>query len=460
MTGESKNIDKLFRNGLKELRENPPAYAWKKLDHALDVVGSAKRMMFYRLLAASVLILMAFGAGYFYASYMNNPSEVVSQEAIKEPEPAENLQIIPEQPFIVTEELAGAKPDPVKLNITGKSILVHPGELAYKKESDAETILPTHSGDDAMSNDHSPSSGSVITMASLDVIEIDLIHPASKKIKFPSSGAKNIYSENLGLYPDYSYEKPVSSLNKWSVGAQFAPTYSYREISQNYSASLAADQDAVENLNNVENALLSYAGGMDVGFNFSEKWSVQSGVYFSRIGQVNSDALEFKKNSDDLLLYAINTSTGRINVAFERVPEEVKKISPSKDSIGMGAINEVKIIQNFDLFEIPLVVRYKFLNRKFSMNLSGGLSPAYLLDNNTYLEMEDQKYDVGDAGNLNTMIVNTSLGMGFEYLITKKLSVNFEPTFKYSLNPINNSSSIDYHPYYFSWFTGVRLKIQ
>ena len=159
------------------------------------------------------------------------------------------------------------------------------------------------------------------------------------------------------------------------------------------------------------------------------------------------------------MLFAINTSTGNINVVFEKVPENVRKITSPKDTIDIGGIDNLKVVQNFDLFEIPFLVKYKLLNRKFSINLSGGLSPAYLLNNSTYIEMEDRKYDVGDARNLNSMIVNTSLGLGLEYLSTDQLSVNFEPTFKYSLNPINNNSNFSYHPYYFSWFTGIRLKI-
>ena len=171
---------------------------------------------------------------------------------------------------------------------------------------------------------------------------------------------------------------------------------------------------------------------------------------------MNNDALNFKQENNQYLLYSINTSTGNINIAFEKVPNDVRKINPPKDTLESADIGNVKIIQNFDLFEIPVMVKYKVLNKRFGINLSGGLSPAYLVKNNTYLEVESNKYDIGSSENLNPMIINTTFALGFDYGITKKLSINFEPTFKYSLNPINKNSEFDYHPYYFSWYTGIK----
>jgi len=88
----------------------------------------------------------------------------------------------------------------------------------------------------------------------------------------------------------------------------------------------------------------------------------------------------------------------------------------------------------------------------------GGISPAFVTKNNAYLEVDAQKYDVENPENINSVYFNSTLSLGLEYSFLKKLSVNFEPTFKYALSPINNGGKFDYHPYSISWFTGIKYK--
>ncbi len=262
---------------------------------------------------------------------------------------------------------------------------------------------------------------------------------------------------NEGYYDDIPNTAKES---KWSLGAHFAPVLSYRDITFSYDDQTSSNVLETESeLNSAEQSLLSYAGGIDVYYDWSKRWSFHTGMIFSRIGQENNDALAFKQEDDQYLLFAINTSTGNINIAFEKIPEDIKKIEPPKDTLEFVNPNNVKIVQNFDLFEVPVMVKYKILNKKFGINLSGGFSPAYLVNNNTYLEIDDDKYDIGSSDNLNSVIINASFGLGINYALFKKLSLSLEPNFKYSLSPINKDSQFDYHPYYFSVFTGIVYKL-
>ena len=211
-------------------------------------------------------------------------------------------------------------------------------------------------------------------------------------------------------------------------------------------------------MNDAEESLLTYAKGLMLIIFLDDRWGIESGMVYSKIGQVNNNALNFKQDNNQYLLFAIHTSTGNINVAFEKVPGNIKKIYPPKDTIEAVDLNNVKIIQNFELFEIPVMIKYKILNKKLEINISGGLSPAYLLSNNIVLQVDNDKYDIGNSSNLNSIIVNSSVSLGINYQLSKKLTLNLEPNFKYSLSPINKSSQFDYHPYYFSWFTGLSYR--
>ena len=57
MNQDKRNIDKLFRDGLKGVREKPPVHAWDRLNHDLDLIGYKKPIVYFRWVAAVALIL-------------------------------------------------------------------------------------------------------------------------------------------------------------------------------------------------------------------------------------------------------------------------------------------------------------------------------------------------------------------------------------------------------------------
>jgi len=85
MTLDKRNIDVLFEEGLKGLREKPPVSAWDRLNSDLNNNNSKKALIYFRWIAASILILLAFGSGYFYAQYKNvNSDEIVKSNIIQD----------------------------------------------------------------------------------------------------------------------------------------------------------------------------------------------------------------------------------------------------------------------------------------------------------------------------------------------------------------------------------------
>ena len=156
------------------------------------------------------------------------------------------------------------------------------------------------------------------------------------------------------------------------------------------------------------------------------------------------------------MLFKVTTSTGEIDIAFDKIPEDIKSFSDTKDTTELKISKDIRVEQTFDLFEVPFLIGYKLGNRKFTLNIAGGFSPAYVVNNSSILIADEQKHDIGSSANINSMIVNSSFSLGIQYSFSKKLALNFEPTFKYSLNPINKDNRFNYHPYSLTWFTGVR----
>lgn len=465
MNRDKRNIDLLFEEKLRQFKETPPASSWQRLEQDLNRGRSARRLFYVRLAAASILLLLAFGAGYFYATYQSEPKQELSSDLISPEKETGDQAINP-----ATEELNIALP---KEDVQTASNRTHAEKQNLIKPADGKVLQNTGSAESErliVKNETTPQEviidkqeiAEVIVAEDQTIADEQETNPIALNKEEVSADEKKTEYVPLMLDPDakeYGMESTHKKDAKWSVGAQVAPVYSYRDISINYANQSGNNaKDVEDQLNEQEEALITYAGGVDINYNLGKKWSLLSGMYYSKIGQVNNNALNFEPSEGKYLLYAIRTSTGSIDFAFENVPDDVRKINPPKDTLSGIDLNNVKIIQNFDLFEVPFMIRYKILDKRFGINISGGLSPAYVLKNSTILEVDNDKYNIGSSSNLNNMIFNTSIALGLNYGISKKLSISLEPNFKYSLSPINNNSQFDYHPYYLSWFTGISYK--
>jgi hypothetical protein len=116
------------------------------------------------------------------------------------------------------------------------------------------------------------------------------------------------------------------------------------------------------------------------------------------------------------------------------------------------------LFQNFGYLEMPVVLRYKILDRGIDFNLIGGMSYNLLVNNSVHAMIGGSKYDIGKTAGLNTFLVSSSLGMGMEYTISDKVSLNLEPTFRYYLNPFSSISGISANPYSFGIFSGLSYR--
>ncbi|MCB0806920.1 MAG: PorT family protein [Bacteroidales bacterium] len=472
MKNDSKYIDELFRKGFASYSQQAPVNAWQRLSDDLGKSGKKQAFVWLRLAAASIVILMAFAAGYFYAVNYSDESPLAEANT---PLIHNNLNIVQDE----RESVIDGKGEKIPFVSTDKDLVAEQSASTINKGMNNELaeeklpaeILQSDLAMEATIQKWQKNIKSELTRLKSTYFDVQLIDPGITGPGFISQ--TNLFSE-LSVVPqpdftgheeslfleDYTYEDMVPSNSqrlKWTIGAQIAPTVSFRDISLNYGDNPTQQMKNEQHLNQSEEALNAYSGGLQVNLAVSDKWGLQSGMYFSRIGQVNNDALDFSQDqSKGNIAYSINTSAGAVDFDFNAIAAGPDNTDKPLDSLATSGLAMVKVTQNFDLFEIPFLVNYKIINRKFSLNVAGGLSPAYLVDNNTRIELNSETYDVGRADNLNDFIFNSTIGVGIGYEFIRKLTLSVEPTFKYSLSPINKNSEFDYHPYYMSWFTGLK----
>jgi len=262
--------------------------------------------------------------------------------------------------------------------------------------------------------------------------------------------------------PDLS---SVKNTKRWSIGALASPTVNSRVITNknNLSEMLAAS----------ENSVPSYSGGVAVSYKLNRRLTVQAGLYYSSIGQElegistfsGFEQYDYTKGASN---FDVLTTSGLVKANNS----DVFLIAPGKgDRIMTAYTNDVfdplkanlKVINNslyqrFSFLELPVVLRYKFIDKAVDFNLVGGLSYNMLMDNSVYTFNEGEKYFVGETDGLNPVSVSSSLGMGMEYSFSEKLSFNIEPTLRYYLNPFSNMSGSESHPYSFGLFSGLSYK--
>ena len=222
--------------------------------------------------------------------------------------------------------------------------------------------------------------------------------------------------------------------------------------SPTYYSNFNSGNDALsKQLMSSEQPLVSYSGGVAFSYKISKRFSIQSGLYYSSFGQkidginsysgfqqyqVTKGGPNFEvltangtvyTNNPDVFLSANGTNrvlTAYTNDVFDPKKASLQPVSNSLD-------------QNFSYLELPVILKYKIVDKTIGINLIGGLSYNLLVNNSVYTTVDGTKYSIGKTEGLNPLTLSSSLGMGMEYNFSGKLSLNLEPTFRYYLNPLS-----------------------
>jgi hypothetical protein len=327
----------------------------------------------------------------------------------------------------------------------------------------------------ASSNEYEQVIEPVIKEKDLGKVEMSISKIEMKSLDFTTLSKRRElnydYRQILPLFKNDLALNTVEKASPWTVGMLAAPLISYRNI-MSVNSDLAMDADIntnyASNYSN-EKPLVSYSAGVNVNYKVAKRWKIQTGIYISELGQVSQDVAinETPSSIYNAGSYDINTSTG--NVQVQGSPNDlIAKIAPEMDNDDIlftppatangewvGSEYQINFIQTYQYYELPLVVNYTFIDRKLSMNVSGGVSANILYGNNAYAETDGNKYELdAEMQDLKEMNYSGVFGIGMEYPIFAKLKFNLQPTMRYSLNPINTSGSV--YPYSFGLYTGLK----
>ncbi len=437
MDDREANIDLLFRQGLKDYEVLPPAEAWDKISPAIR-----KQQRPYIILRAAAMIAVLAALSFLTFTWNNEISDSVMSTAI------------PQNTIIVNPGVVAS--DATLLADAG-NVKVQPPNREIPAVSSGIAIAGTEENTAEVNISNTPQVRGLYQPESV-LDRSDLIVPVKYARK----------SLSIDFYPaPYKPELPVVEKKaKWTIAALVSPTY--------LSSFNSGDNEAVSQLNSIEQPVISYTGGFALAYKVSKRFSLQSGLYYASYGNELSGITSFGgfQNYDQVKgnnNFEVHTSNGTVytsnadvylidNLSDNRVASYFDKGSFDPTKASLEYLNN-SLRQNLGYLEVPIILRYKIVDRTIDFNVIGGLSSNLLVNNSVYASVDGGKYEVGKTEGLNAILFSSSLGMGMEYSISNNLSLNLEPTFRYYLNPFNSVAGMNnMHAYTFGIFSGLSYK--
>ena len=238
--------------------------------------------------------------------------------------------------------------------------------------------------------------------------------------------------------------------SKWKVKPQVAPVF-YSSMSQGSPI----DGQFASNSKSYENDL-SY--GLGVNYAVNKRLSIRSGV----------NTLNLNYSTQGVEFYAsLNGATNNINARNSNATIVVQNqnskpggntasspIALFADQLPQETFNG-SMVQSTGYVEVPVELSYALLDKKFGIDIIGGVSTLFLNDNNvSVISNQGLTTSVGEAQNLNNVHFSTNVGIGFKYKFFKAFEANFEPMFKYQVNTYSRDNG-NFKPYFIGLYSGI-----
>ena len=238
-------------------------------------------------------------------------------------------------------------------------------------------------------------------------------------------------------------EKEKEKRNKWAVSTVASPVY-FNSVSNGSSLDSKFESNSKEYVN-------SLSFGLGLEYEVSKKWSIRTGVNTLSL-DYNTNDVVFFQDVNAKLMQNVTPSQSGLMLSIQ------SKNSAASNSINLsGTIVDKfdgQINQKMGFIEIPLEMSYKLIDKKFGINVIGGMSTLFLNENRISLESNGSVLNIGQANNLNDIHFSSNVGLGFKYTFWKSFQANFQPMFKYQINTFSNDSG-NFKPYFVGLYSGV-----
>ncbi|CAL2091016.1 Outer membrane protein beta-barrel domain-containing protein [Tenacibaculum sp. 190524A02b] len=231
--------------------------------------------------------------------------------------------------------------------------------------------------------------------------------------------------------------------DKWALSPVFAI------IKSNSFTNTSSLDQSLATTETTGNNNFSY--GVKVAYQLADKWTIQSGVLVQKMGYTN----------DNLSILSNVKGSSLQGVDYEQEPSFmlVETRNGTSDVASLSAANvetqEATLTQNYNYIEVPIEVKYTFLEtNRFNSKIVTGFSSLFLSKNNIMLSSSILTENLGKANNLNAINFSGNIGIDIEYSINPKLKFTVNPMFKMPLNTFSKNDN-GFRPYTIGVYSGI-----
>jgi hypothetical protein len=428
------NIDIVFRNGLKDFEVLPPSDIWEGIP-PVAVAHSKKRIMYAAVAAVALLMTLSLAVLALLKNPVNRTDNIASLSDVSAPADAKGTnkisftirQSAPIQQTIIREKSA----------ITESSAIITQSNLPL-------ATFPAMVRESLMTEEKG---------------KIPALGDQAKKESL-AQWIKTSLSEKPQKVFTVAENEPVRiSSSKLIMGGSISPALNM--------VSSGGDENTASLMDNEKN-LPELSAALSVGYKMSKRWSIQTGLGVTSVGRIVSGidvytGLSKYYSSKGEFNYAVQTASGviianntdvRISDNYEnRVASTISSEAFNASKLPLNYVNS-DVKQRFRYLELPVIARYKVIDRRIDINVSGGLSYGYLIENVAFATVSDEKVKVGYTEGINKHSFSSQMGLGMEYNLTKKVSLNIEPVVRYYFTPFSETSNSLTRPYSIGIFSG------
>lgn len=270
-------------------------------------------------------------------------------------------------------------------------------------------------------------------------------------VEDPETGKKSIYE----VLEQLEAEQTVASdKGRWSMGPSIAPVY--------YNSFGNGSPIASTFMENSKSGTVNLSYGLSVAYEVSDRLSLRSGIHKVDFGY-NTNEVSFTSTvavRPTSLIRTISYSENSKNVV---VHSTLNPVSPTQqegaapDITAASPEREGRMLQQFGYLEVPVELQYTLVDRQWGLNLIGGMSSLFLIDNSVSLDSNGTSTEIGEASNMNPLNFSTNLGLGVYYQLTPKWQVQVQPMVKMHLNTFNETSG-SFRPYTVGVYSGMSFR--
>jgi hypothetical protein len=493
------NIEDLFKKGLEGNEESPSEEVWNAIDQSLEKANSLKfKRKYYSLKRATAVLIVILALLSIYV--LKNQSQK-QLEKPKNENVATNSQLLEKdnKPKLNNKSTENIKKSPAEntlpktkntesKNIADAGVVITPKNASIEKHKLNNPIERSKSSTAIISNpsniSNKPVINSIPNKPAITKKENIAIEPANKSNKLSENepNIRNLKEEDqvsfqsnkpliapaavnfvpneiltfniIGNLKDvtkispYTMPERITSNKATTIHFPKPPRFTAGIFySPNIPFSHLRDEDHhfgnpySSELEKKESGTYSYSFGLSVGYRLNYKWSLQSGVNFSTINMhIEPEKIYAERDNQGVVKYTINTSSGKgyILPSFSSNPR-----------VGDSLFTQ-NIKHSLKYTAIPLAVKYNLTNGRFSANLLTGLSANILSTGKISTEVkrgnESEMDKTHDIHGLRTLYFSGLAGIGFDYNLSRNLSLTFSPTINFAIDPINKNVPVRSYP--------------